>query len=68
MVSKQIIGYIWIYMGIRISGKTDNPKTLKLLNTLCSFSFEQQYGEMSRWDDASKNMLARFIKKLSKLV
>lgn len=55
-------------MGIRISGKTNNPKTLKLLNTLCSFSFEQQYGEMSRWDDASKNMLARFIKKLGKLV
>lgn len=55
-------------MGVRISRKTDNPKTLKLLNTLCSFNFEQQYGEMSRWDDASKNMLARFIKKLSKLV
>lgn len=55
-------------MGVRISRKTDNPKTLKLLNKLTSFSFEQQFGEMERWDKDTRDLLMKLIDKLSKLV
>lgn len=55
-------------MGIRVSGKTNNPATLKLLNHLCSFSFEQQYGEMSNWNETTKSTLKKLIKNLGKLV
>ena len=55
-------------MGIRISKKTNNPATLKLLNKLTSFSFEQQFGEMERWDRDTRNLLVKLIDRLSKLV
>lgn len=55
-------------MGIRISKKTNNPATLKLLSKLTSFSFEQQFGEMEKWDKDTRDLLMKFIDKLSKLV
>lgn len=55
-------------MGIRVSRKTDKPATLKLLNHLCSFSFEHQYGEMEKWDSQTKDCLKKLIDKLGKMV
>lgn len=65
MVFKQIIR---IYMGIRISKKTNNPATLRLLSKLTSFNFEQQFGEMERWDKDTRDLLMKLIDRLSKLV
>lgn len=55
-------------MGIKISKKTNNPATLKLLSKLASFSFEHQFGEMEKWDKDTRDLLMKLIDRLNKLV
>ena len=55
-------------MGIKISRKTDLKVTLKLLNKLLSFRFEQEYGEMEEWDNQTRDLLNKLIERISKLV
>lgn len=43
--------------GIKISTKTKAKETLKLLNHLSSYLFEQEYGELSNCTSAQKNTL-----------
>lgn len=52
-------------MGIRISKKTNKPATLKLINHITSYLFEQQYGEFNNQSD--KNAQA-FLKQLNSIV
>ena len=45
-------------MGIKIELKGTNktPATLRLLNTICSYLFEQQYGEMKYFTEPQKKV------------
>ena len=55
-------------MGIKVSRKTDLKITLKLLNKLLSFRFEQKFGEMEKWDNQTRDLLDKLIEGISKLV
>ena len=54
-------------MGIAITNSgTKLPRTLKLVSTISSFMFEEEYGEMSHWTKAERDALGSICKKLSK--
>lgn len=50
-----------------INRKTDKKETLKLLNHICSYRFEQQFGELEGYDTVDK-ALGSVVKKLSKML
>lgn len=55
--------------GITITNSnTRLPKTLKLVSTISSFLFEQQYEEMEHWSETERKALASICKRLHKRV
>lgn len=52
-------------MGIRISKKTSRPATLKLINHIASYLFEQQYGEFNKQSDEKAQA---FLKQLNSIL
>ena len=55
-------------MGINISGNTNKRESLKLLNQINSFLFEQQYGELSNASPIVIKRLKLAAKGLSEMI
>lgn len=57
-------------MGIKIELKGTNktPATLRLLNTICSYLFEQQYGEMKYFTEPQKKSLEKVSRDLQRVI
>ena len=54
-------------MSINLSVKTNKKETLKLVNHISSFLFEQEYGELAGQGEL-KNALKEINKKLMKML
>lgn len=54
-------------MGIRISSKSNKKATLKIINSISSYLFEQQYGELDGNTDLQED-LRDILKKLNKIL
>ena len=54
-------------MGINVSAKTKNKESLKLLNHIQSFLFEQEFGELNG-NPSIKFALKNAVQELSKLI
>ena len=54
-------------MGIKVTAKTKNKESLKLLNQIQSFLFEQEFGELNG-NPSAKSALKNAVQELSKLI
>ena len=55
-------------MGIKVSSKTNKTASLKLMNEINSFLFEQQYGELRNAPEIVKKRLRLAAKGLSSIL
>ena len=52
-------------MGITLSAKTEHKQALKLYNQICTYLFEQEYGDL-RYNEKLKKQLQETAKELKK--
>lgn len=58
---------MWNNYGITLSTKTEHKQALKLYNQICTYLFEQEYGDL-RYNEKLKKQLQETAKELKKIL